>query len=177
MRIPLTDADSAIAHFNYTLAFYLFVDSTSYSRFRKYFCGFRKFANFWNDFVWYSFLGICLWNPKQQKISKKNSIDANSATKLILACFGIHLRWTERTVWPRNDGIKVPWKIVRQKVKICQEKQNYESTNILPLSSQVWKTWDILVYFHQNIKSCFLNAKIKLKFRRSFFTIVIKFVN
>ena len=79
--------------------YYLFVDSTNYSGFRKYGCGFRKIAYFRNDFERYSVLGICLWNPKQRRRSKKSSKVADSATNLILACCGIRLQCTECTVW------------------------------------------------------------------------------
>ena len=86
--------------------YYLFVDSTSCSGFRKYGCSFRKIAYFWSDFERFSLLGICLWNPKQRKRSKKSSNNADSATNMILACCGIRLKWTECTVWPRNEICK-----------------------------------------------------------------------
>ena len=83
--------------------YHLFVDSTNCSGFHKYCCGFPKFAYFWSDFEWYNDLGICLWNPKQHRRSKKSSNVADSATKLILACCGFRLQCRECTVWPRND--------------------------------------------------------------------------
>ena len=42
------------------------------------------------------------WNPKQPRISKKNSNIADSATILLLTCRGICLQFTKCTVWPRN---------------------------------------------------------------------------
>ena len=63
--------------------YHLFVDSTNCSGFRKYSCGFREFASFWSDFERYNDLGICLWNPKKHRRSKKSSNDADSATNLI----------------------------------------------------------------------------------------------
>ena len=44
--------------------YHLFVDSINCSGFRKYSCGFRKFAYFPNDVERYNDIGICLWNPK-----------------------------------------------------------------------------------------------------------------
>ena len=96
LRIP-QQLNSAIH-----MSHYLFLDSTNCSGFRKYGCGFRKFAYFWRDFEQYSVLGICLWNPKQLRRSKKYSIVAGSATNLIWACCRIRLQCTECTVWPRN---------------------------------------------------------------------------
>ena len=81
---------------------YLFVDSTNRSGFHKYCCGFRKFAYFWSNFERYNDLGICLWNAKQHRRSKKSSDVADSAPKLILACCGFRLQCRECTVWPRN---------------------------------------------------------------------------
>ena len=68
---PLTVAESATAQLNYKMSYDLFVDSTNCSGFRKYGCGFRKIAYFRIDFERYSVLGIGLWNPKQQRRSKK----------------------------------------------------------------------------------------------------------
>ena len=79
-----------------------FVDSTNCSGFRKYSCGFRKFAYFLSNFERYNDLGICLWNPKQHRRSNKSSNVADSATNLILACCGFRLQCRECTVWPRN---------------------------------------------------------------------------
>ena len=87
------------------MSFYLFVDSTNCSGFRKYSCGFRKLAYYGSDFERYSVLGICLWNPKQQRKSKKCSNIADSAKNLIWACCGIRLQYAQCTVWPRNDLI------------------------------------------------------------------------
>ena len=81
---------------------YLYMDSTNCYGFRKYGCGFRKFAYFWSNIERYSVLGICLWNRKQQMRSKKSSNAANSATTLIWAYCGIRLECTECTVWLRN---------------------------------------------------------------------------
>ena len=72
--------------------YHLFVDSTNCSGFRKYSCGFRKFAYFLSNFQRYKDLGICLWNPKQHRRSKKSSNVADSATNLILACCGVRLQ-------------------------------------------------------------------------------------
>ena len=80
--------------------YHLFVDSTNCSGFHKYCCGFRKFAYFWSNFERYDDLGICLWNPKQHRRSKKSSNVADSATNLILAFCGFHLQCRECTVWP-----------------------------------------------------------------------------
>ena len=66
------------------MSYHLFVNSTNCSGFRKYCCGFRKFAYFWSNFVRYNNLGICLWNPKQHRRSKKSSNVADSATNLML---------------------------------------------------------------------------------------------
>ena len=56
------------------------------------------FAYFWSDFEQHSVLGICLWNPKQRRRSKKNSKVSESAANLILVCCGIRLQCTECTV-------------------------------------------------------------------------------
>ena len=88
---------------NLTIQFFyhLYVDSTKFSGFRKYSCGFRKLAYFSSDFERYNDLGICLWNPKQHRRSNKSSNVADSATNLILACCGFHSQCRECTVWPR----------------------------------------------------------------------------
>ena len=49
-----------------------------------------------------SVLANCLWNPKQQRRSKKSDNVVDSATNLILVCSGIRLQCTKCTVWPRN---------------------------------------------------------------------------
>ena len=104
LRIPLTVADSATAQFNDTIFFYhLFVDSTNCSGFRKYSCGFRKLAYFPSNFERYNDLGICLWNLKRHRRSKKSNNVADSATNLIFACCGFCIQCRECTVWPRND--------------------------------------------------------------------------
>ena len=84
------------------MTYYLIVDSTNCSGFLKYGCGFRKTAYFWSNFEQYSVLGICLWNPKKRRRSKKSSKVADSATNLILASCEIRLQCTECIVWPRN---------------------------------------------------------------------------
>ena len=84
--------------------YHLFVDSTNCSGFRKYSCAFRKFACFSSDFERYNDLGICLWNRKQHRRSKKSDNVAGSATNLILACSRFRLQCRECTVWPRNVG-------------------------------------------------------------------------
>ena len=92
LRIPVTSCGfrlhlripkqlNLIIHMSY----YLFVDSTKGSRFRKNGCGFRKFVYFCSDFERYTLLGICLWNPKQRRRPMKSSNVADSATNLILA--------------------------------------------------------------------------------------------
>ena len=85
------------------MSYYLFVDSKNCSGFRKYSCGFHKVAKFSSAFERYSVWGICLWNPKQQRRSKRSSKVAGSATNLILACCGFQLQCIECTVWPRNE--------------------------------------------------------------------------
>ena len=95
---------------------YLFVDSTNCSGFRMNGCGFRKMAYFWSGFERYSVSSTCLWNPKQQRRSKKSSKVANSAKNLILTCCGIS-QCTECTVWPRNAQI---W----QTSRMLKTKQN-----------------------------------------------------
>ena len=47
------------------------MDSTNCSGFHKYCWTFRKFAYFSRNFERYNDLGICLWNPKQHRRSKK----------------------------------------------------------------------------------------------------------
>ena len=109
MRIPLTICgfhlqlrDPQQLNLTKQMFYHLFVDSTNCSGFHKYCCGFRKFAYFWSDFERYNDLGICLWNPKQHRRSKKSNNAADSATKLILACCGFRLQCRECTAWPRN---------------------------------------------------------------------------
>ena len=63
---------------------------------------------FWSNLEWfagYSILDICLWNPKEQRRSRKSSNVANSATNLILVCCVIRIQFTKSTVWPRNAEI------------------------------------------------------------------------
>ena len=109
LRIPLTICGfhlqlRILQQLNLTLQlfYHLFVDSTNCSGFHKHCCGFRKLAYFWSDFERYNDLGICLWNPKQHRRSKKSSNVADSATNLIVACCGFRLQCRECTVWPRN---------------------------------------------------------------------------
>ena len=109
----------------------LFVDSTNCSGFRKYGSGFRIFVNFWSDFERYSVLIICLWNPKQQRRSKKCSNVADSASSLIWACCGIRLQCTECTVWPRND--------------FPSFFKDYKNSNLLKLSASQGQIYD----FHE----------------------------
>ena len=85
------------------MTYYILVDSTKCSGFRKYGCGFHKIAYFWSRFNRYSVLGNCLWNPKQRRRSKKRSKVADSAINLILADCGIRLQRTDDTVWPRSE--------------------------------------------------------------------------
>ena len=79
------------------MSYHLFVDSTNCSAFRKYSCRFLKIACFLSTFERYNDLGICLWNPKQHRISEKSSNVANSATNLILACCGFQLQFADFT--------------------------------------------------------------------------------
>ena len=79
------------------MSYHLFVDSTNCSAFRKYSCRFLKIACFLSTFERYNDLGICLWNPKQHRISEKSSNVADSATNLILACCGFHLQFADST--------------------------------------------------------------------------------
>ena len=58
---------------------------------------------FWSDFERYNVLGICLWNRKPERRSKKSSNVADSATNLVLDCCGFRLQCTECAVWPRNE--------------------------------------------------------------------------
>ena len=102
LRIPLTICGFHLQlripqQLNLTIQmfYHLFVDSTNCSRF-------RKFAYFPSDFERYNDLGICLWNPKQHRRSKKSINVADSATNQILACCGFRLQCRECTVWPRN---------------------------------------------------------------------------
>ena len=104
LRIPLTICGFHLQlrfpqQLNSTIqmSYHLFVDSTNCSAFRKYSCGFRKFACFLSNFERYNDLGICLWNPKQQRISEKSSNVADSATNLIFACCGFHLQFADST--------------------------------------------------------------------------------
>ena len=80
----------------------LFLDSTNCFGFRKYGCGFRKFAYICSHFEWNSVLSICVWIPQQQRRSRKSSNDVDSATNLILAYCENRIQCTECTVWPRN---------------------------------------------------------------------------
>ena len=115
LRIPLTFCGFRLQlripqQLNSTInmSFYLFVESTKCFGFRKYGCGFPKLAYFWSNFERYSVLGICLWNPKQQRRSKNCSNVADSATIPILVGCGIRIQCTECTVWPRSvDRLKL----------------------------------------------------------------------
>ena len=85
LRIPLTRCGFCLQlrnpqQLNLTIQMssYLLVDSTNCSGFRMY-----------------SVLGICLWNPKQRRKSKKSNKVADPATNLILTCCGIRLQWTK----------------------------------------------------------------------------------
>ena len=109
LRIPLTICAPRLQlripqQHNVTIhmSYYLFVDSTNCSGFRKYSCGLRKFTYIWSNFERHNVLSIYLWNPKQQRRSKKSSNVADSATNTNLACWENHLQCTECTVWPPN---------------------------------------------------------------------------
>ena len=80
LRIQLRVADFATAQFNYTHVL-LFVRGL-----HKLFWVSQTRQQFCSDFERYSFLGICLLNPKQQRRSRKCSIVADSMTSLILVC-------------------------------------------------------------------------------------------
>ena len=109
LRIPLTICGFHLSGFHLQLripqqlnltiqmSYHLFVDSTNCSAFRKYSCRFLKIACFLSTFERYNDLGICLWNPKQHRISEKSSNVADSATNLILACCGFHLQFADST--------------------------------------------------------------------------------
>ena len=104
LRIPLTICGFHLQlripqklNLTIKMSYHLFVDSTNCSAFRKYRCKFCKIACFLSNFEWYNDLGICLWNPKQQRISEKSSNVADSATNLILACCGFHLHFADST--------------------------------------------------------------------------------
>ena len=121
LRIPLTICGFCLQlrfpqQLNVTIhmSYFLFVDSTNCSRFRKYSCGFYKIRLFWNDFERYNVIGGCFWNPKQQRRSKKSSNVADSAKNLILACCGIRLQCTDCTVWPRNDFFSIFWRVFKE---------------------------------------------------------------
>ena len=73
---------------------------------------------FSNNFEQYNFLAIRPWNTKQQRISKKGSTVASSTTNLTLACCGIRLHFTKRTVWPLNE-------LKQKSTTICSNKQNF----------------------------------------------------
>ena len=108
MRIPLTICGfhsqlRIPQQLNLTIQmfYYLFVDSAN---------TIADSANspiFFSNFERYNELGLCLWNPKQHRRSKKSSNFADSATNLILACCGFRLQCRECTVWPRNACNKV----------------------------------------------------------------------
>ena len=103
LRIPLTLPIPRQLNLIFYMSYFLFVDSTKFSGFRNYGCGFPNFAYFWSDSERYSVVGICLWIPKHQRRSKKSSDVADSEKTLILVCCGIRLQSTECTVWPHND--------------------------------------------------------------------------
>ena len=93
LRIPLTVMDSATAQRYKCLIIYLWIPQTVLGSANTV----ADFAKLWNpyflsNFEWYNDLGICLWNPKQHRISEKSSNVADSATNLILACCGFHLQ-------------------------------------------------------------------------------------
>ena len=95
LRIPLTVAVSATAQFNDTNVL-------------SFVCGFHKLlwipqiCLFLIDFERYNDFGICLWNPKQHRRSKKSSNVEDSAKNLILACCVFRIKCRECTVWPRK---------------------------------------------------------------------------
>ena len=88
-------------------SYYLFVDSTNCSGFRKNNCRFSKFACFWSNFKRCNVLSNCLWNPKQRSRSKNSRNAADFTTNLILVCCGIRLQCTECTVRLRNVAVKI----------------------------------------------------------------------
>ena len=78
LRIPLTLCGFRLQlqnaqQLNLTIqmSYYLLLICTNCSKVRKYGCGFRRIPFFWSDFERYTVLGICLWNPEQQRRSKK----------------------------------------------------------------------------------------------------------
>ena len=106
LRILLTTLDSATAHFNYTLVLLLVCGFHKLFRMPQILLWISQICLFWSNFECYIVLGICLWNPKQQRKSKKTKNVADFATNLILACCGIRLQGTECTVSPRNGAWK-----------------------------------------------------------------------
>ena len=109
LRIPLTICGPRLQlripqQLNVTthMSYYLIVNSTNCSGFRKYSWGFHKFTYVWISFERYNVLSICLWNPKQQRRSKKSSNVADYATNPNLACREIRLQCKKCTVGPRN---------------------------------------------------------------------------
>ena len=102
--------------------------STNCSGFAKYFCRFRKIAIFRSGFERYSVLGICLWNPKQQRRSKKSNKIADSTTNLILACCGIRLHCTEFTVWPCNANLKAQIEVFSSLIKKLSAAQTLKTS-------------------------------------------------
>ena len=79
LRIPLTVCGFRLQlripqQLNSIIRMSLFVDSSNCS-------GFRNFAYFWSDFEKYSVLGVCLWNPKQQRRSNKRIPDQRNESE------------------------------------------------------------------------------------------------
>ena len=81
---------------------------------------------FLSDFERYKDSGICSWNPKQHRRSKKSSNVADSATNLILACCRFRLQFREGTVWPRYVVLSKRqnrnWTI---EIKVCMNKKRW----------------------------------------------------
>ena len=92
LRIPLRVAESATAHFNYTNVLLFLCAFHKLFRIPQVRLRIQKNRLLLER---YSVLGICLWNPKQRRTSKKSSKLALSASNLILACRGVHLQCTE----------------------------------------------------------------------------------
>ena len=123
------------------MSYYLFVDFTNCSGFRLFLSSFER----------YKVSCISLWNPKQQRRSKKSRFVADSATNLILARFGIQSQGTECTVLPQNAGMAISC------YKVCSK-----SPNLLKLRINV-NFGIIIVLFVSFVPCVFLKSFSNLK--------------
>ena len=107
LRIPLTVTDSATAQFKHThVSLFVFGFQKNVLNSANTVAESANFP-FLERFLTVQCFMFCLWNPKQQRRSKKCSSVADSATNLIWACCGIRLQCTESTVWPCNGQKQV----------------------------------------------------------------------